>query len=173
LREFESASDGGVWDVNTHLTTLPGSVGLLGSGSLAVGPETQERVAPCGISQDLSRALKILVVDDNADALLLMALRLRKLGYDVRKAGDGQTALQLAAEYRPDVVLMDLSMPGIDGYAAARRLRQLEGGRVLLIALTGYDDAESRRRAQDAGFDHHMVKPVETAELSGLLSQHA
>jgi CheY-like chemotaxis protein len=159
--------------VNSHLTTLAGSVGLLGSGSLPAGPESQERAAPRGAPHDLPGALKILVVDDNPDALLLMALRLRKLGHDVRKAGDGQTALQLAAEYRPDVVLMDLSMPGIDGYAAARRLRDIEGGRVLLIALTGYDDAESRRRAQDAGFDHHMVKPVETAELSDLLSQRA
>jgi CheY-like chemotaxis protein len=115
-------------------------------------------------------ALKILVVDDNADALLLMAMRLRKLGHDVQKAPDGLTALRVARDYKPDVVLLDIAMPGIDGCATARRLRAVDPDhRTLLVALTGYEDAETRRRAEDAGFDYHVVKPLEAAHLQQLL----
>jgi CheY-like chemotaxis protein len=125
------------------------------------------RAAPDG-------ALKVLVVDDNADALMLMAMRLRKLGHDVQKAPDGMTALRLAADYKPDVVLLDIAMPGIDGCATARQLRQLDPEhRTLLVALTGYEDAETRRRAEDAGFDRHIVKPLEAAHLRELLLDRA
>jgi CheY-like chemotaxis protein len=114
--------------------------------------------------------LKVLVVDDNADALMLMAMRLRKLGHDVQKAPDGLTALRVAQDYKPDVVLLDIAMPGIDGCATAKQLRERDPEhRTLLVALTGYEDDETRRRAEDAGFDHHVVKPLETAHLQQLL----
>jgi CheY-like chemotaxis protein len=133
--------------------------------------ESEREVTRPVIPRSPNSTLKVLVVDDNADALMLMTLRLRRLGHDVRQAADGQSALQTAAEYQPDVVLMDLAMPGIDGHSTARALRQLEQGQsMLLIALTGYDDPDIRRRSEAAGFDHHVVKPIETAHLRELLS---
>jgi CheY-like chemotaxis protein len=127
-------------------------------------------------------SLKVLVVDDNADALLLLALRLRRLGHDVRQARDGLSAVDTAAEFQPDVVLMDLSMPGLDGYTTAQRLRAQESERTraqereraqgrtaMIIALTGYEDDDTRGRADAAGFDHYVVKPIDGEHLRSLL----
>lgn len=115
---------------------------------------------------------RLLVVDDNRDAALSLAMLLRLQGHDVRVAHDGLTAIETAAAYLPDMVFLDLGMPGMDGYEVARRLRELAGlERTWLTALTGWGQQEDRRRTSEAGFDHHLVKPLEAKTLEQLLAQ--
>jgi two-component system CheB/CheR fusion protein len=117
-----------------------------------------------------TEARRVMVVDDYLDALMGAAQLLRALGYEVRGALDGLKALSCAAEFRPDVALIDLSLPGLDGFAVARRLRALPATRdTLLIAMTGWATKEHERRAHDAGFDLHLVKPVSVDVLTSAL----
>ncbi len=117
---------------------------------------------------------RLLVVDDNRDAADSLALLLRLQGHEVRVAHDGPAALQIAAAYRPDLVFLDIGMPGMDGYEVARRLRQTPGlENVVLSALTGWGQQEDRRRTAEVGFDHHLVKPPEPKALERLLSDLA
>src|SRR5262249_5514761 len=95
-------------------------------------------------------ALKILVVDDNRDAADSLVMLLRLWGHDVRASYDGQSGLKAACSYRPHVVLLDIGLPGLDGYAVARRLRDEFGRGIWLVAMTGYGQEEDRRRAQEA-----------------------
>jgi PAS domain S-box-containing protein len=114
---------------------------------------------------------RILVVDDNRDSADSLAMLLRLVGHDVRTVHDGRQALVVAATYRPDLVLLDIGLPGMDGFAVARHLRsQPELAGVVLVALTGYGSDEDRRQAQAAGFNHHMVKPVNFDALNELLT---
>ena len=109
---------------------------------------------------------RILVADDNADAAGSLALRLELAGHDVRTAQDGLEALAVARAFQPDVVLLDLGMPAMDGYETARHLRRLEWGKqARLIALTGWGQQQDRVRTADAGFDIHLVKPVSEKDL--------
>ncbi|HEX9671214.1 MAG TPA: chemotaxis protein CheB [Thermoanaerobaculia bacterium] len=104
---------------------------------------------------------RILVVDDSVDAAESLAILLRLQGHDVREAYDGLTALAAAAKFHPEVVLLDIGLPGLDGYEVARRLRRRRRmAKALLVALTGYGQEEDRHRALEAGFDHHLIKPV-------------
>ena len=119
--------------------------------------------------------LKVLIVEDNRDARTTLRMLLT-LGYGhvVYEAGEGLSAIQLALEQRPDVALIDLGLPGIDGYEVARRIRESLGrGEIFLAALTGYSDDDDRARTEQAGFDVHLVKPVESAALAQLLGQVA
>ncbi len=117
---------------------------------------------------------RILVVDDNRDAAESLALWLRMQGHEVEVAHDGPSALEAAASFRPRLVLLDLGMPGMDGYEVARRLRGQPGADgVRLAALTGWGGHEYRRRTLEAGFDHHLVKPVEPRKLEELLESLA
>ncbi len=117
---------------------------------------------------------RVLAVDDNRDAVEALAMLLKLSGYEARTACDGPAALEAAADYRPDAVLLDIGMPGMDGYEVARRLRQLPATQdVLLIALTGYGDDKDRRKTQEAGFDHHLLKPLDFEALSALLPSPA
>jgi CheY-like chemotaxis protein len=124
---------------------------------------------------DASRShLRVLVVDDNVDAAESLALILRGDGYDVATAHDGASALDKAGETAFDFIILDIALPDdLDGYEVARRIR---GARrlpdVTLIALTGFGQEEDRRRAVDAGFDHHLVKPVDPDVVRGLLAPH-
>jgi CheY-like chemotaxis protein len=112
----------------------------------------------------------ILVVDDNADAAESLAMLLRVRGHEVRVALDGETALQAASTYRPEVVLLDIGLPRMDGYEVARRLRTEWGPeKALLVAVTGYGQEEDRRRSEEAGFDAHLVKPVDPDALHRLV----
>ncbi len=96
---------------------------------------------------------------------------LQMWGHDVQIAHDGPSALARAAEYRPDVVLLDIGLPGMSGYEVARKLRELPGpGRPVLVAVTGYGQQSDRRRTREAGFDHHLVKPVEAGQLQEILT---
>ncbi len=117
-------------------------------------------------------ALRIMVVDDNADAAESLAMMLELDGHSVIRAHDARAAIGLARNERPNVMLLDIGLPDIDGYELARRLRALpEVDAVRLIAVTGYGQAEDRRRAQDAGFDDYLVKPVEFESLRAMLQQ--
>ena len=113
---------------------------------------------------------RLLVVDDNEDAATSLAILLRLQGHEVRVAHDGPSALALAASCLPSVILLDIGMPGMDGYEVARRLRALPGlNDVVLAALTGWGQQEDRRRTAEAGFDHHFVKPLDANLLGNLL----
>ncbi len=114
---------------------------------------------------------RVLVVDDNHDAGDTMSQILELLGADVRTARDGLQALAAFADYRPSVVLLDIGMPGMNGYEVAQAIRaRYPGDATKLVALTGWGQDEDRRKARDAGFDHHMVKPADIAALEALLS---
>jgi CheY-like chemotaxis protein/two-component sensor histidine kinase len=113
---------------------------------------------------------RILVADDNYDSATSLSILLNDAGYDVRTAGDGAQALETAAQFRPDVALLDIGMPKLNGYEVARQLRSQPWGRhVLLIAVTGWGGAEHRQQTAQAGFDHHLTKPVDPAALTRLL----
>ena len=113
---------------------------------------------------------RLLVVDDNRDAAVSLAMLLRLQGHEVHVAHDGPSALAVAASYRPHVVFLDIGMPGMDGYETARRMRELPGmGNVVLAALTGWGQQEDRRRTAEAGFNHHLVKPPEPEAVNGVL----
>jgi PAS domain S-box-containing protein len=131
-------------------------------------------VVPAGVSHGGSPRRRILVVDDNRDAAISLAMMLSLLGHDARTAHDGLEALDAAGSFRPDVILLDLGMPRLNGYDACRRVREQPWGRdVFIVALTGWGQDEHRRRSQEAGFDHHLVKPVEPATLEKLLESVA
>ena len=113
---------------------------------------------------------RILVVDDNADSADSLGLLLEMSGHEVRTANDGKAGIAVAAQFRPDVVLMDIGMPQLDGYEAARHIRQQPWGRgMVLVALTGWGQEDDRKESADAGFDHHLVKPVEMDALMKLM----
>lgn len=115
-------------------------------------------------------AFRVLIVDDHVDAADSLGILVRWAGFDVRVAHDGPSALDVAGAFRPSVALLDLSMPGMDGYEVARRLRARSGcAEMRLIALTGSNEWQDRERVRAAGFEHHVVKPVEIARLTSLL----
>ena len=114
---------------------------------------------------------RVLVVEDNEDARSMVCALLKHGGHEVYEAADGVTGLERALALIPDVALIDLGLPGIDGLAVARRVRDSDvGDRVFLIALTGYGQAGDRRKTLDAGFDVHLVKPVEVDRLREVLA---
>ena len=116
-------------------------------------------------------ARRILVVDDNRDAANSMSILLTLSGNETQVAFDGEEAVEAAAAFRPDIVLLDIGMPKLNGYDAARRIREQPWGKVMvLVALTGWGQDENRKKTADAGFDAHLVKPVEYATLTELLS---
>lgn len=118
-----------------------------------------------------SSAHRILVVDDNRDAAEMLAELLILSGNELRLAHDGLEALEVSDDFRPDVVLLDIGLPGMNGYEVARKIReQTWGERIVLVALTGWGQDEDKRRSRDAGFDHHLTKPVEPDVLLALLT---
>ena len=112
------------------------------------------------------RRRRLMVIDDNKDAADSMALLVETAGHRVRTAYDGQEALDLASIFAPDVLLLDLGVPGLNGFEIARRIRRQPWGRkVALIAVTGWGQEQDRQRTAEAGFDAHLIKPVGTADL--------
>jgi CheY-like chemotaxis protein/anti-sigma regulatory factor (Ser/Thr protein kinase) len=115
---------------------------------------------------------RILIVDDNRDAALSLAMMLNLMGNETQTAHDGLEALDVAAMFKPDVILLDIGMPKLNGYDACRRIREQPWGKnVVIVACTGWGQEEDKRRAQDAGFNFHMVKPVDPAALENLLAE--
>ena len=117
---------------------------------------------------------RILIVDDNLDAASMMALLLGKLGHEIRVANNGEEALAVGSSLDPDVVLMDLGMPVMDGFAACRLMRGTPWGKdALIIAISGWGQEEDRHKSSTAGFDHHLVKPIASAEVFSLIAEAA
>jgi two-component system, chemotaxis family, CheB/CheR fusion protein len=128
---------------------------------------------PMAARSVVTTPLRILIVDDNHDSADMLALMLKLGGHETFAAHDGLAAVESAATLDPDVILLDLGLPVLNGYDAARRIREQQGQkrRPLLVALTGWGQAEARRRSEDAGFDAHLVKPVTDAVLRRLLTE--
>ncbi len=116
---------------------------------------------------------RILVVDDNRDAADTLAMLLQFLNYDARAAYDGKQAVDMATTFQPHLVILDINMPVMDGYEAAKILRGRDASttRTVLVALTAIATPEAKDRAKEAGFDIHLRKPVDGGELSGLLKR--
>jgi CheY-like chemotaxis protein len=122
-------------------------------------------------SEFLASKRRVLIVDDNADALASLSMVVRALGSETFDARDGLEAVESASNLRPDVILMDIGMPKLNGYDAARRIRQEPWGHeVLLVATTGWGKDEDRRRSKEAGFDFHLVKPIDISAVRELLA---
>ncbi|HEU5182006.1 MAG TPA: ATP-binding protein, partial [Candidatus Polarisedimenticolia bacterium] len=143
------------------IVRLPLAVKQIGSGGIEQRPLLPAAVA----------AHRILVVDDNRDAADSLGVLLESLGANVQTAHDGSSALAAVGTFQPSVVLLDIGMPGMDGFEVARRARQQQGGEgVTLIALSGWGQEEEQRRSREAGIDYHLIKPVDLAALEQLLA---
>jgi CheY-like chemotaxis protein len=144
------------------LVTLP----ILSTGAAAVDTS----LAPASALPH-QPPLRILLVDDNVDATATLGLLLRRLGHSVEVAHDGPSALTAAAHFDPQVILLDIGLPGMDGYQVAGELRRtLPRSDAFLVALTGYGQERDRKLSAAAGFDYHMVKPLKLNDLTALLS---
>jgi PAS domain S-box-containing protein len=136
----------------------------------APGQESQ-RPKDNGEKSPGGKKCRILIADDLQDSVDSLAMMLRMAGHEIQTAHDGLAAVQAAATFRPDVALLDIGMPKMNGYQAARHIREQEWGKkMVLVALTGWGQEEDKRRATEAGFDHHLTKPVEPAALEKLLA---
>jgi CheY-like chemotaxis protein/two-component sensor histidine kinase len=164
--------------IDLHEGTVVATSGGSGTGAtFTVGlplrsGAPQEDPTPRPEDADSAIGLRVLVADDNRDAADALRLYLEMAGCEVATAYDGQTALELAAEWPPTVALLDLGMPGMGGLELARRIRgEAWGSEVTLVAITGWGQESDRQRSQEAGFDHHLVKPVRPAVLRTLIEQ--
>ena len=167
--------------VEMHGGTVTAHSGGTGRGSefvlrlprLHAAARPRAAAAPGAAARDPSEAgagRRILVVDDNRDALESLATLMEMAGHEVLTAGDGEAALDVAARARPEVVLLDLGLPRLDGYEVGRRIRAQDWGKsIVLVALTGWGQDEDRRRTREAGFDSHLVKPLNLDLLTEFL----
>ncbi|NML15670.1 PAS domain S-box protein [Azohydromonas caseinilytica] len=131
----------------------------------------EAKAEPVSPPASVAPARRVMVVDDNADAAESLALLLELQGHEVRTAHDGPGAVALACEYRPELAIVDIGLPGFSGYEVARRIRAQDGGSaLLLVALTGWGQAQDRQAALDAGFDRHLTKPVAPEQLDELFT---
>ena len=115
---------------------------------------------------------RVLVGDDNRDSANCLRILLSKSGCAVEMAHDGLTAVEMAAQFNPDIILLDIGLPKLSGYEACRRIRALpDGDRTMIVAITGWGECDDHQRSEDAGFTHHLVKPIDLASLEKLLGQ--
>ncbi len=133
---------------------------------------TQPHIAAELEDKPVPQRCKVLIVDDDEDTVTSLSIMLRILGHEVLSAHDGVQALEAAKSFRPDVVLLDIALPRMNGYEAARRIRQESWGENMkLVALTGWGQEEDKRRSIEAGFNHHLTKPMEPTALEVLLKE--
>ncbi|HZP85737.1 MAG TPA: MASE1 domain-containing protein [Burkholderiales bacterium] len=173
----------GLWLVKRLVQMHGGSVEVQSEGSrrgsrfvVRLPLAAQARPAPnmdrTAATENAFSKLRILVVDDNIDAAASLAMLLENMGNYVRTAGDGEEAVRAASEFLPDVVLLDIGLPKLNGYEACRRIRaQPWGKNTIVIAVTGWGLEEDRRKSSEAGFDQHLVKPVDPMVLMGMLTE--
>jgi CheY-like chemotaxis protein len=168
--------------IEMHGGTVKGHSDGVGLGSefvislprMTAEPVRTDGARPAGMGEELPAVAprRILVADDNLDALESLATVLKLCGHEVFSAPNGALALESAAQHLPQVALLDIGMPLLDGYEVARRIRAQEWGKgVTLVALTGWGQDADRRRSQEAGFDSHLVKPLDLHQLTQLLSR--
>jgi CheY-like chemotaxis protein len=137
---------------------------------LPILAEASSETQPTVSAPTPATSRRILVVDDNRDAAESLAVLLKLTGNQTHIAYDGLEAVEAAATLRPDIVLLDIGLPKLNGYEAARKIREQSWGQgMVLVALTGWDQDEDRQKAKDSGFDGHLVKPVDYAALMKLL----
>ena len=134
-------------------------------------PRPRASSPPAETAQPIATSLRVLVVDDNVDTVTTLALLAKESGYDVRTAYDGSTVLEAALDYRPDVVLLDIGLPGLNGYEVVKQLRQQPAlQNAVLVAMTGYGGESDLQRSFAAGFDHHLVKPGDFGKVLQILA---
>jgi CheY-like chemotaxis protein/nitrogen-specific signal transduction histidine kinase len=161
--------------VDLHGGTIEAHSAGIGAGTTfevrlpAAVAEPDTRPAPVTAPPGGS-SCRVLIAEDIPDAAEMMRLMVEYWGHDVRIAADGVQAVDIARSFNPQVVLLDIGMPRMDGYEAARHIRAALGSRVTLVALTGWGQEEDRRRARAAGFDHHLTKPADPNELEALIA---
>jgi CheY-like chemotaxis protein len=164
--------------VEMHGGSVVARSGGIGAGSefivtLPIAPRPVSAGAGAAAKRDTYKATanrRILVVDDNADAAHTLAIILEMMGHITEVAGDGLEAIATAEKFLPEVVLMDIGMPRLNGYETARRMRQSSWGRnIFIIAMTGWGQDDDRRKSSEAGFNNHLVKPVDEAEIRRIL----
>lgn len=164
--------------VELHGGTVEAHSAGLGQGSEfivrlpALSPAGESIIARIETAKQPAQTSRVLVVDDNMDAADMLVMMLQMFGHEVQAVYSGQTALETAVEYQPDVVLLDIGLPDMNGYEVARHLRQQPQTKdVRLIAMTGYGQDSDRQRSQEAGCEHHLVKPVDPQKLQDLLAR--
>ncbi|HWI14625.1 MAG TPA: ATP-binding protein, partial [Burkholderiales bacterium] len=140
---------------------------------LPVAAEQRAAAVPEEKEHGTMASRRILVIDDSADSAESLGMLLTMMGHQVRTSLDGRQALEVAMEFRPQVVMCDIGMPGMSGFELAPRLRGQLGSQARLVALTGYGSDDDRRRTHAAGFDAHLVKPVDLDALRGILAEPA
>jgi signal transduction histidine kinase len=160
--------------VELHGGTIRAESGGAGKGSrftvrLPLASREATRGREASADEPPRRALRVLVVDDNGDSAQMLSDALRRWGHSVSTAGEGAEALRLAAESVPQVILLDVGLPGMSGYEVAQRLRERRS-RAWIVGVSGYGSAEDKRQAHAAGFDQYLVKPVELRTLRALLA---
>ena len=163
--------------VELHGGTITASSGGAGLGSTftvrlpqAAGPESIE-TAPVHEDRMPHSARRILIAEDNPDAAEMMRVMLTCKGHEVKVAVDGEQAVRMAKAFEPQIAFLDIGMPRMDGYEAARQIREHHGSRMLLVALTGWGQDDDKRRSREAGFDHHLTKPAEPEMLDRLIEE--
>ncbi len=154
-----AARSAGEGEGSEFVVTLPLASG---AAEAEASPEAAQRREP-------PPRLRIAIVEDNKDVRDLLRLKLRRLGHEVLDAGDGLEGLRVLVDERPDLALVDLGLPGIDGYEVARRAREALGHELILVAVSGFGQPEDKRRALEAGFDEHMTKPADVNDIESLL----
>jgi PAS domain S-box-containing protein len=163
--------------VEMHGGTVAAS-SALGQGSEFVvrlpvvpAPEPQPSLHSTGKAQPTGPSLRVLVVDDNVDTVTTISMLVQESGHKVRTAYDGTSVIEAALDYRPNVVLLDIGLPGLNGLEVAKRLRQQPTLKnIVLVAMTGYGQESDRKRSRDAGFDHHLVKPGDFGKVLQILA---
>ena len=162
--------------VELHKGTVT-ATSALGQGSefvvrlpVAPPPDPQPVSPPAEKAQRAMPSLRVLVVDDNVDTVTTLAMLVRESGHEVRTAYDGSAVLEMALDYRPNVVLLDIGLPGLNGFKVVKRLRRQPAlQNTVLVAMTGYGQASDRQRSKEAGFDYHLVKPGDFAKVLEIL----
>ncbi len=155
--------------IEAHSTLGQGSEFIIHLPLATASPE--QSLAPNEAAEPTDPSLRVLVVDDNVDAAESLADLLRALGHDVRTAHDGPTGLEAATGFRPDVMLLDIGLPGLDGYEVAKRLRRQPLFKSLVLAaMTGYGQESDKDKSKSAGFDHHLVKPADFEKVRQILA---